>query len=400
MPGVDFEAAGLLDGLRGERRAARERLLARLTDDGFTEQELLAAASEDRLALLPVERVLGARYTASDIEERTGVRAGLMVRVRQLLGLPKPGPDDRVFGDDELETARSIKLFLDSGFTEGEVAEITRVLGEGMSRLAATTTASFARTFLAAGDDEDVVAERFAQMTERLAPAVKPILVGAFNQHLRDSVRRGFIGRAELEAGQVPESIEISVCFADLVGFTRLGGEVEAEELGSVAGGFAAIANEVVEPPVRLIKTIGDAAMFVSPEPGPLVAVALSLVEAVQAADLPALRAGIALGPALLRAGDFYGHSVNLASRVTGIARPESVLCTKEIRDAAPEDFDWSSAGRHRLKGIAERVPLYRAHRIPTPAQASGRESADDTPTKVRRATQKRSRRRERAADD
>ncbi len=363
---MDYEAAGLLDGLDGGRRAARERLLARLTEQGFSEQELRAAASEDRLALLPVERVLGAKYTASEIEERTGVHAGLMVRVRQLLGLPKPGPEDRVFGDDEIETARSIKLFLDSGFTEDEVAEITRVLGEGMSRLAATTTASFARTFLAAGDDEDVVAERFADMTERLIPAVKPILVGAFNQHLRDSVRRGFIGRAELEAGQVPESIEISVCFADLVGFTRLGGEVEVEELGSIAGGLAAIANEVVEPPVRLIKTIGDAAMFVSPEPAPLVGVALALVEAVQKADLPALRAGIALGPALLRAGDFYGHSVNLASRVTGIARPESVLCTKEVHDAAAEGFDWSFAGKHRLKGIAERVPLYRAHRAPT----------------------------------
>ena len=193
-----------------------------------------------------------------------------------------------------------------------------------MSRLAATTTAAFVRTFLEAGDDEDAVADRFASMTEELVPAVRPILVGAFNAHLRDGVRRGILGRAELEAGQIPDSVQAAVCFADLVGFTRLGGEVEPEELGSVAGGLAAIANEVVKPPVRLIKTIGDAAMFVSPDPAPLVAVALSLVEAVQAADLPALRAGIAFGPALLRAGDFYGHSVNLASRVTGIARPES----------------------------------------------------------------------------
>ena len=242
-----------------------------------------------------------------------------------------------------------------------------------MSRLAATTTAAFVRTFLEAGDDEDAVAERFASMTEELVPAVRPILVGAFNAHLRDGVRRGILGRAELEAGQIPDSVQAAVCFADLVGFTRLGGEVEPEELGSVAGGLAVIANEVVKPPVRLIKTIGDAAMFVSPEPAPLVAVALSLVEAVQAADLPALRAGIAFGPALLRAGDFYGHSVNLASRVTGIARPESVLCTTEVHDAAAEQFEWSFAGKHRLKGIPERVPLYRAHRIEAPAEESER---------------------------
>ena len=99
-----------------------------------------------------------------------------------------------------------------------------------------------------------------------------------------------------------------------------------------------------------------------------------------------------------LRAGDFYGHSVNLASRVTGVARPDSVLCTKEVHDAAAE-FEWSFAGKHRLKGIPERVPLYRAHRIGTPAQESEREADDEKPAKVRRATPKRARRRERSAD-
>lgn len=369
--GMELEESELLDGLDGERRAARERLIARLRDEGFSLEELLSAASEDRLALLLVERVLGAEYTAADIEARTGLPAGVIVRVRQLLGLPKPGPEDRVFGDDEIDSAESIKLFLDSGFSEEEIAQITRVLGEGMSRLAATTTAAFVRTFLEAGDDEDAVAERFASMAAQLGPAVRPILIGAFTAHLRDSVRRGYLGRAELEAGVVPESLEVAVCFADLVGFTRLGGEVEAEELGTVAGGLSTLATEVLEPPVRLIKTIGDAAMFVSPEPGPLIGVALSLVEAVQAADLPALRAGISFGPALLRAGDFYGHSVNLASRVTGVARPESVLCTKEVHDAAPEAFDWSFAGKYRLKGIGERLPLYRAHQRPASAGAA-----------------------------
>jgi adenylate cyclase len=109
------------------------------------------------------------------------------------------------------------------------------------------------------------------------------------------------------------------------------------------------------------VKTIGDAAMFVSPQPGALVAVALRLIEAIEEAELPPARAGLALGPALQRAGDFYGHSVNLASRVTGIARPGSVLCTKEIQDRVPDQFKWSSAGRHRLKGVSDPVPLYRA---------------------------------------
>ena len=361
--GMDFAAAGLLDGLDGDAREARIQLLHQLAADGISLEELQAAAKENRLALLPVERVLGAGYTAREIEERTGVPAGLMVRMRRLLGLPKPGPDDRVFGDDDVEAAQATKMFLDLGFSEGAIVEITRVLGEGMARLAATTTAAFVETFLQAGDSEHEVAARFAELAEQLTPALRPILVGAFNQHLRESVRRGMLGRAELETGQFPDAVEITVGFADLVGFTRLGGEVELQELGSVAGGLATMAGEVIEPPVRLIKTIGDAAMFVSSEPGPLVEAALALVEATEAADLPSLRAGVASGPALLRSGDFYGPSVNLASRVTGVARPGSVLCTEEIHDAVPEAFDWSFAGRHRLKGIAEPVALYRARR-------------------------------------
>jgi adenylate cyclase len=357
---MDFAAAGLLDGLEGEARQARERLCEQLIAEGLSIDELKAAVAENRLALLPVDRVLGGRYSAREIEQRTGVPADLLIRYRRLLGLPAPDPDEPGFGDEDVEAARSTRMFLDAGFDESAIAEITRVLGEGISRLAATATAAFAETFLQAGDSEEEVATRFAALAEQLTPAVAPILVSAFNQHLRESVRRGMLGRAELEAGQVPDAIEITVCFADLVGFTRLGGEVEAQELGSLAGRFAELAGEVVTAPVRLVKTIGDAAMFVSPEPAPLVGVALALVLAAEAEELPALRAGIAWGPALLRTGDYYGHSVNLASRVTGIARPGSVLCTEEVHDAASDEFDWSFAGRHRLKGVPGPLPLFR----------------------------------------
>jgi adenylate cyclase len=363
---MDFEAQGLLAGLEGEARAKRLRLLERLADDGFTEAELVKAVKENRLALLPVERALGGTYTGGEIEERTGLPAGTMVRIRRQHGLPAAEPEDRVFSDEDVEAAKSMKLFLDAGFADERVAEITRVLGEGMGRLAATIAASFVETFLEAGESEDEVAVRFAELAQQLTPAFAPILVAAFKAHLRDSVQRGVLGLAELEAGDIAGVQELAVCFADLVGFTRLGSQVEVGELSTVAGRLATLATSLTEPPVRLVKTIGDAAMFVSPEPAPLVAVALKLVDAFEAEELPSLRAGIALGPAVLRAGDYYGNSVNLASRVTGAARPGSVLCTREIRDAARESFHWSAAGRHRLKGVSGPTPLYRARHSDT----------------------------------
>jgi adenylate cyclase len=372
---MDFAAAGLLDDLEGKDREAREKLLEELAAEGFSLDDLKTAAAEDRLALLPVERVLGGRYTATEIEERTGLPAQTLLRLRRILGLPEAGPDDRVFGDEDIEMAQSTRRFLDIGLGEQAIAEITRVLGEAMARLAATTAAAFVDAFLEPGDTEYDVAMRFAALAEEMTPTLHPVLIASYNAHLRESVRRGMISRHELEAGSFAGAQEMTVCFADLVGFTRLGNEVEAHELGTVAGRLAELAGDVTEPPVRLVKTIGDAAMFVSPDAGALVSTALALIDAVEDAELPPARAGLASGPVLQRAGDFYGHAVNLASRVTGIARPGSVLCTKEVHDVAVDGFEWSSAGKHRLKGLSEAVTLYRARE---PAEQDAEDRQDD----------------------
>jgi adenylate cyclase len=373
---MDFADAGLLDGLEGPEREARERLLERLVEDGVTLEQLKAAVREERLALLPVERVLGGHFTAAEIERETGLPAAWLLRSRRLLGLTEAGPEERVFAAPDIEAARSIKLFFDAGLSEEALAGITRVLGEGMARLSATVAGAFVEAFLRPGDSEHGVAERFAGLAEELTPALGPVLTSAFWAHLRENVSRGMLGRNQLETGQLPDSQQIAVCFADIVGFTRLSGELELERLGTVAARFAELASDVTRPPVRLVKMIGDAAMLVSAEPAPLVSVALSLVEAVEDAELPALRAGIAFGDAVLRAGEFYGRSVNLASRVTGIARPGSVLCTEEVHAAAPDHFDWSSAGRHRVKGIPEPVVLYRARPPRAAVDDRGREGA------------------------
>jgi hypothetical protein len=122
----------------------------------------------------------------------------------------------------------------------------------------------------------------------------------------------------------------VTVCFADLVGFTRLGEQVAPDELGRVAHRLVELTAERLRGDVRLVKTIGDAAMIVGPDAHAMLELALDLVDAADAEgdDFPQLRVGMAAGPALSRAGDWYGRPVNLASRVTGIARPGSVLAT------------------------------------------------------------------------
>ena len=154
------------------------------------------------------------------------------------------------------------------------------------------------------------------------------------------------------------------VGFVDIVGFTSLGEQVPPEELGAVVGRFERRVEDAVRAPVRLVKTIGDAAMLVAPEPDPLVRAALDLVESPSAGqDGEQLRAGLAAGNALPRAGDWYGRPVNLASRLTAFARRGSVVTTAEVREAATGDYDWSFAGSRRFKGVEGEVRVFRVRR-------------------------------------
>lgn len=381
---VDFGALGLLDGLQGREREAREELLAGLLARGATIEELRAAVAEDRLALLPVERVLGGRYTAAEVAQRSGVPAAQLTRVWRALGFSGFEEEEGGFTDTDLAAAKSLNAFLDAGISEDSLLEVGWVLGEGMSRLASTMTGAFVNTYLEPGDTERDVAVRFAAMVRQLLPLMSPVLEATLAGHVREATRRGIISRTERERGSLATAEEVVVCFADLVGFTSLGGEVGAEELGLVARRLGELAAAVSSSTVPLVKTIGDAVMFVSSDARATVAAALALVEAVSAADLPALRAGLACGPALTRAGDWYGQSVNLASRVTGVARPGSVLCTEAVRDAVPDQFSWSSAGRFRLKGVSRTVSLYRARALEDGDQPK-RRRADRSRTRASR---------------
>src|SRR5206468_9814211 len=105
--------------------------------------------------------------------------------------------------------------------------------------------------------------------------------------------------------------------------------------------------------------------MLVSSEPAPLVEAVLRLVAAVGAEgqDFPEIRAGIAIGPAVAVGGDWYGHAVNIASRVTGLARPGTVLATTDVRARAADGFRWSRALPRRVKGVSGPVFLTRVRR-------------------------------------
>jgi adenylate cyclase len=365
---IDFAAEGLLDGLDGEQRAERIALLEQLAADGVPLAELRRASANGTLMFLPADRVIvgSERYTAAEWAELSGVDLEFLLAARRAMGLPIPEPEEAVYTEADLESARLLHITRDAGIPDVENLELLRVLGRGLSQAAESLRALPLKLVLQPGISEYELARRYAEATVQLYPLLEPLMRNLIALHLRNATESEVISAMERSGGRLPGSREVAVCFADLVGFTRLGEEVPPDELGRLAGRLEALAANAVRPPVRLIKTIGDAAMLTSVEPQPLLETALELLEAADAEgeDFPQLRAGAAIGAAVPRAGDWFGRPVNLASRITQVARPGSLLAEREVRESAPEAYRWSYAGERRLRGVREPVSLFRARRL------------------------------------
>jgi adenylate cyclase len=371
VDGPQIRAAGLLDKIDDAAREQRIDLIQQLLADGFSLEEIREATANGRLTLLPVDRVLhsqDARYTRVDLANQSGLSLEFLSRLWHALGRTDPDDDDVVFGDPDLDAVKLVATFRAAGLDEDTLCLINQVLGQGMARVSDTIVQSVGEALLQAGDNEQTLGLRYAQATEHLIPLLTPLLGYVLGVQFKDQIKSAVVTQAELATGHAENAREMTICFADLVDFTRLGERVSPEALGRAGRQLTDMAVAAARPPVRLVKMIGDAAMLVSPDPLALVEAALSLVgqaERHRETMLP-LRVGIASGRSVVDSGDWFGPPVNLASRITDIARPTTVLATKDVRDALTSQFDWSYAGRRRFKGIGKNVSLYRVRPLTT----------------------------------
>ncbi len=323
--------------------------------------------------LLPGRRIFGddgTRLSARQISEQTGLDLDQLRRFQRASGLSTvDDPDAAVFLKPDAESAVHIKRFLDLGFDPDRLLTVVRVLAEGLSHAAeAMRYTAVAATMQHPGTTELEMAKSAQVLVSAAEPLIGPMVQDMLMLQLRHAMETEAINANERAVGaSLPGARQVAIAFADLVGFTRLGEMVPPEELEQLANRLADAARNVAVPPVRFVKTIGgDAVMMVSTDTAALLDAMLSLVEATEADEaLPQLRVGLSYGPAVSRAGDWFGSPVNLASRVTSVSRPGSVLVSEAARDEIGEDpsFSWSFARARRLKGIQDEVKLFRARR-------------------------------------
>jgi adenylate cyclase len=159
---------------------------------------------------------------------------------------------------------------IDLGLSEDEVLGMARILGRTSAVIAEGLLELVAETAARGGAGEHGLGLRWAELAQGLMPAIGPLLANVVGLHMRHLVKGEVIERTAGLPGVLPDTREVTVSFADLVGYARLGESFAVEDVGHLANGFADVASDVAVAPVRLVKLIGDAAMLISYETAPL----------------------------------------------------------------------------------------------------------------------------------
>jgi adenylate cyclase len=364
----DLEASRLLDGLEGAARTERAELIPWLIEQGVSVEQIRASSAPMLLASRRVIGDDGEYVSARQTAEKAGVDLALLQRVQRAMGLPRvEDPDAAVYLRADAESAQFTRDFLDAGIDPEQLVQITFLLGDGLSRAAEAMRHAALSAVMRPGATELEVAKESHSLVASIAPLLGPMIQNVLLLQLRHGMETEAVNASERAVGQqLPGARLVTIAFADLVGFTRLGEAVPPEDLERLSQRLADMTRDATVPPVRFIKTIGDEVMLVSPEPVPILETVMRLIDATEADEgFPTLRVGLATGMAVSRAGDWFGSPVNLAARVTGAARPGSVLVAEPTREAIGDDagFTWSFAGARHLKGIKSDAKLFRARR-------------------------------------
>ncbi|MDO9378074.1 MAG: adenylate/guanylate cyclase domain-containing protein [Nocardioidaceae bacterium] len=306
--------------------------------------------------------ILGAdpTYTNEEVAEKTGMDLDEANRLWRALGFPDSG-GSRAFVDADLDALRTVHQAVESGVLDRVTAmRLTRALGNTMSRLADWQVSTLAE--LVEGQVEDGTStSRLAsglELTRQVGPAFERLLVYAWRRHLAAAlVRVETLGAATDEhlSHQV-----LTVGFVDLVSFTALSNGIDDTALGDLVEGFESrCADLVTAGGGRPIKTLGDAVLFVTETPQAAVEIAFAVIEGIgRDASLPDVRVGLATGPVISRLGDVYGPPVNLAARLTSVARRNRTITDQPTADQLDDGFETRTLPPRPLHGFGNIEPI------------------------------------------
>jgi adenylate cyclase len=248
------------------------------------------------------------------------------------LGFPVVPPGEKAFTRRDADALRIALELRDGGLVDADtLLVLARSMGQDVARMAEAQVDVLrdAAAGLTAEEALDIAVHAAAEVVPRL----EQLVVHVWRRQFAAATARAFAATAGLG---VPG---LSVGFVDIVDFTASTQRWDTATLERLLERFEReTALRVTAVGGRVVKTLGDAVLYVCADPLAAVEVALDTVAASAADDeMPDVRAGVAHGQVLERLGDVYGAPVNLASRLVDQARPASVLVDEGVVAALEE---------------------------------------------------------------
>ncbi|MFT4286384.1 adenylate/guanylate cyclase domain-containing protein [Nocardioides sp.] len=292
--------------------------------------------------------------TRDQVTEAAGVPVVVADELWRLLGFPRADDDEAAFGPADVEALRHTKVLWQLGvLSPDRQAALVRTWGRSFARLAEWQTALLAEVTMERAALSGDPASELATLSAEVLPSVEALQSYVWRRHLLGAASRLL---TTPEAG----STTMAVCFVDIVGYTARSRSLsEAELVGWVEEFEAECTGLVVDHGGRVIKTLGDAVLFVCDDPVAAAEVALTVTERGAAAEdsFPEVRAGLAYGEIVTRLGDVFGPTVNIASRLTTVARPGSVVVDDGAAEVLAGGYSLARLRRTSVKGYARLRP-------------------------------------------
>lgn len=302
------------------------------------------------------------RFSGDDVARESGVERDTSTRFWRALGFPDTG-DAVAYGHGDVEALRLVRGIIESGIlTEDNAVRLARAVGQTMARLADWQVTTLID---AAHRDVDTPTHRLRaamDLADSLTPTFEHLMIYAWRRHLAASATRAE-DLSEDELAQLTQTQTVG--FADISRFSLLSNDLDDERLGSLVETFENVcADHITSAGGRLIKALGDAVLYVFDTPDDASRASLDLISRIAAQDnLPDIRVGLATGSVVSRLGDVFGPPVNLAARLSNVARSNRLLVDEVTAGELPTTFEMRALQRRPIRGFGMLSPINVMHR-------------------------------------
>jgi adenylate cyclase len=282
------------------------------------------------------------QFNALEVAAETGVTIEQARRLWRALGFPEFS-GEKAYTAADVEAVATVMGFVDSGAVDFDMAvNLTRGVGQTMARLADWEVSTLVHRVEEMEAGEEATGSRIVsarRLIDEVNPPFEQLLVYAWRRHLAAAV-----GRIEAMGAKDEDlhTIDVTVGFADLVAFTALSNTLDRDEIGDLVEVFEGRCQDVVARyGGRIIKSLGDSVLFVTNTAEEAVGVAEGIINVIgRDAKMPDVRLGLASGPVVQRLGDIFGPQVNMAARLTQVARRNRLIVDQNTADLLPAE-EW-----------------------------------------------------------